>query len=580
MKRSVVSHHNVESTRVLVKLLALSLVLFSSAASAVPQIFTVTNTADAGAGSLRQAILDANENTGADTIAFNIPGSDSGCNAVTHVCTIKPTAANAATWPRVTSPVTIDGYSQPGAQVNSLAVGDNAALLVELDATNLTDAAIYLAGPFSGGDSTGSTIKGIVLSHIKAPYGICSSCNGGGSNNHTISGNFIGTDATGTATTSSGNGIQLVGSTGSIIGGTAPDARNVISTSGEAILLDGSTNTTVQGNYIGTDKTGTVALASGRGIDVTSNSSGSLIGGATAGAGNVVGSWSDFGIIVQNGNDNRIQGNLIGTDATGTVRLGGQIGVEYAGSGTGNKIGGTGAGEGNVIDGATTSAVELFFDGSPDLLVQGNFIGTDITGAVPLGNAQGILVYDGKGIVGGTAAGAGNRIAFNSTSGVSIFATSKNVPILGNEIYANGGLGITLSGTSIPIDNDDGDADPGNNLQQNYPVISTVTINPKTTAHVAGSLNSAAGTAFRIEFFANANCDGAGHGEGKHFIGFANVTTTPNPVSFGTPLTLDFTVPADRHVITATATDPAGNTSEFSACSTQDTIFSDGLDGD
>jgi len=333
MNQSAVNRHNAEPTSTIVRLLALSLALVASVASAVPQVFTVTNTADTGVGSLRQAILDANENVGPDTIGFNIPSSDSGCNAVSHVCTIKPPAANAATWPRVTSPVTINGYSQSGAHVNTLAVGDDAVLLIELDATNLTDAAIYLGGPFSGGDSSGSTITGIVLSHIKAPYGICSSCNGGGSNSHTITGNFIGTDPTGTVTSSSGIGIQLVGSMGSIIGGTAPGARNVISTSGEAILLDGSTNTTVQGNYIGTDKTGTVALGSGRGIDVTDNSSGSLIGGVASGAGNVVGSWSDFGIIVQNGNDNLIQGNLVGTDATGTVRLsGGQVGVDYRGS--------------------------------------------------------------------------------------------------------------------------------------------------------------------------------------------------------------------------------------------------------
>jgi len=233
-----------------------------------------------------------------------------------------------------------------------------------------------------------------------------------------------------------------------------------------------------------------------------------------------------------------------------------------------------------VIDGATISGVELYFDGSPDLVVQGNRIGTDISGTIPLGNAEGILVYAGKGIIGGTAAGAGNRIAFNSSYGVSIFAGATNVPILGNEIYANGSLGITLSGTGTPTGNDDGDGDGGYNNQQNYPVISAVTIGPKTTVHVSGSLNSTPGMAYRVEFFANANCDASHNGQGKIFIGFTDVTTTPNPIGFGTPSTLDFTVPADRHVITATATDPAGNTSEFSVCSNEDTIFSDGLEGD
>jgi hypothetical protein len=151
------------------------------------------------------------------------------------------------------------------------------------------------------------------------------------------------------------------------------------------------------------------------------------------------------------------------------------------------------------------------------------------------------------------------------------------VAILGNVIHDNGSLGISLSGGGAPSPNDDGDPDTGSNNLQNYPIITTVAIGPNTTAHVSGSLDSTPGAVYRVEFFANANCDGSGHGEGKIFIGFANLTTTPNPISFGT---LDFTVPAQRHVITATATDPGGNTSEFSACGSQDTIFTDGVEGD
>lgn len=574
MNESAVCRHNAEPASAIVRLLALYFALVAPVASAAgPQIFTVTNTADTGAGSLRQAILDANANTGPDTIEFNIPSSDSGCNGLTHVCTIKPSAANAATWPHVTSPVTINGYSQPGTHVNTLAVGDDAVLLIELDATNLTDYALYLTGPSGGGDSSGSTIKGLVISHVSSGlFAICSSCYGGGSNNHIITGNFIGTDATGTVATSpSGSGIELNGSNGTIIGGTTPATRNVISTGGEAILLASSSNTTVQGNYFGTNKAGTAALASGREIDVA-DSSGCLIGGAAFGAGNVVGSWSDFGIILQgSGNDNVVQGNLIGTDATAMVRLGGQTGVAYEGTGTGNKIGGTANGEGNVIEGATLDGVELFFDASPDLVVQGNLI---------TGNALGVLVYAGAGAIGGTAAGAANLIAFNSSFGVSVFAGAKNVPILGNRIYANGSLGISLSGAGTPTPNDDGDADTGSNNLQNYPVIDTVTISTQTMAHVSGSLNSTASTTFRLEFFANANCDETGHGEGKVFIGQAVPDITTSPASVATFGPLDFNVPAHRHVITATATDPAGNTSEFSACSSQDTIFTDGLEDD
>lgn len=577
MNHSAICRKNGAPASAIARSLALLLTLVASVAIASPQTFTVTNTAQTGAGSLTQAILDANANTGPDTIDFNIPSDDSGCNAATHVCTIKPSNTSPSIWPRVTSPVTIDGYSQPGAQANTLAIGNNAVLLIELDGTNLTDNVIYLAGTFSGGDSSGSTIKGLVISHIKAGLnGICTSCNPGGSDSHTITGNFIGTDATGTVATSpSGSGIELNGSTGTTIGGTAPAARNVIATGGEAILLAGASNTTVQGNYIGTDKTGTAALGSGRGIDV-SNSGGSLIGGPASGAGNVVGSWSDDGIILQgSGNNNVVQGNRIGTDATGTVRLGGQIGVNYQGTGTGNKIGGAAGSEGNVIEGATINGVDLFFDTSPDLAVQGNVI---------TGNAGGIRVFAGAGIIGGTAAGAGNLIAFNSSLGVNIFAGAKNVPILGNDIHANGSLGISLSGTGTPTLNDDGDADTGNNNLQNYPVIDTVTLVAATTVHIFGSLHSTPNTAFRLEFFANAACDASGHGEGQLLLGAGGpeVTTDGTGVATFSPL---FDVPADRRVITATATELVGgtvpgSTSEFSACSTQDTIFSDSFEGD
>jgi hypothetical protein len=101
-------------------------------------------------------------------------------------------------------------------------------------------------------------------------------------------------------------------------------------------------------------------------------------------------------------------------------------------------------------------------------------------------------------------------------------------------------------------------------------------VGPKTTVHVSGSLNSEANKTYRLEFFANAGCDKSGHGQGKIFVDSINVTTNPNDIAFG-PLAL--TTPIDRHVITATATDPNGNTSEFSDCSTDDTIFSDSLEG-
>jgi hypothetical protein len=568
---SATHSRNTASTIVIASSFALLLGMTTTAAFANAPII-VTNTLDSGAGSLRQAISDANTNSGSDTITFNIPSTDPGCNAISGVCSIKPTSL----FDNITSQVTIDGYSLTmGATSNTLTVGDDAKLVIELDATNVSP-----AFRLEGAGSSSSTIKGLAITHL-ASVGILIA---DGSNNNAISGNFIGVNVAGTASSYVGSSFAVdveSGSNGNTIGGATPDARNVLSGNGEIIVVSGCDNSVIQGNYIHIDGNGTSALTSAlRGIDVGAGS-GNLIGGSTPGAGNVIATWAAHGIIFQgSGNNNRIQGNLVGTDATGTVRFGGGVyGITYyLGTGTGNKIGGSSAGEGNMVSGASIAGVLLYAGTSADLVVQGNSIGTDFTGQLPLGNVTGIQA-DGEmgGMIGGTVANAGNRIAFNSSLGISLTSSAKGVAILGNDIYANASLGISLSGGGVPTGNDAGDVDSGSNNLQNYPVISTVTISPKTSVHVSGSLNSEANKTYRLEFFANAGCDPSGHGEGKVFIGFANVMTSPNDVAFGP---LDFSVSADRHVITATATDPDGNTSEFSVCGSQDTIFSDGLDGD
>lgn len=574
MIKSVLKSRSAEMTTVLATLLGLSSGLVTTVVFA--NTFNVINTLDSGAGSLRQAISDANAHPGS-TINFTIDAnSDPGCNSTSMICTIKPTTL----FDNITSQVTIDGYSQTGSSPNTLSVGDNAKLLIELDATNVSPAFRLEAG-----GSGSSTIKGLAITHL-ASVGILIT---DGSSNNTISGNFIGVNVAGTASSFVGTSFAVYvesASNANTIGGTAPDARNLLSGNGEIVYVWGSNDTVIQGNYINIDKDGAVALQQAqRGIDVGAGS-GNLIGGSAAGAGNVIATWAGHGIIVQgSGDNNLVQGNLVGTDATGTVRFGGGVyGVSYyLGSGTGNKIGGAAAGEGNLIDGATCclgSGVLVYYPTSTDFVVQGNLIGTDITGTMPLGNFQGIVVQGGSVGIGGTTADAGNRIAFNASLGVSVITSAIGVAILGNDIYANTGLGISLTGGPVPTTNDAGDADTGSNNLQNYPDITTVMISPQTMAHVSGSLNSTASTTFRLEFFANANCAESGHGEGKVFIGSAVPDVTTNAGNLATFGPLDFTVPAHRHVITATATDPSGNTSEFSACSSQDTIFTDGLELD
>jgi hypothetical protein len=203
-------------------------------------------------------------------------------------------------------------------------------------------------------------------------------------------------------------------------------------------------------------------------------------------------------------------------------------------------------------------------------VIQGNFIGTDVTGAQALGNqGAGVVVNDDANTIGGTVAGAGNIIAFNDGGvliGQRLFDGKAAVAnaILGNAIFANTCKSISLGSppcTAIP--NDGGDSDTGANNLQNFPVFTTVSTDGGTTV-VAGALNSTPNTAFRVEFFSNTVCDPSGFGAGEQFLGSTPVTTDGQgnasfQATFPAPL-------AVGQFLTATATDPNNNTSEFSQC--------------
>jgi uncharacterized repeat protein (TIGR01451 family) len=539
--------------------------------------FTVTNTNDSGAGSLRQAILDANANAGTDTIEFDIPTSDPGCDATTGVCTVSPTSG----LPTITDPVVIDGYTQPGASPNTLADGSNAALKIELRGPNV---GVVFGVHITAGDSV---VRGLAISRFSA--GILLETRGG----NLVEGNFLGTNVAGTAALDGGYGIFIHDTpTSNTIGGTTPGARNVISGhtshqlgNGFGIWIDVSSDTfvtagnVIQGNLIGTDATGTVALPNGFGIGA--HISNNIIGGTAAGARNIISGNQSIGILFTNtfNRGNVVQSNYIGTDVTGMVALGNDIGVSVA-TAPDNVIGGSAAGAGNVISGNRSHGIEIGgCAGSPVAcatgnVVHGNFIGTksDGTGALP-NDAYGILVWaigedDVPGpsdtTIGGTGGGEGNTIAFNASGGVSVQSGGRGdttgVAVLGNAIFSNTGPGIDLGGDGV-TSNDPGDADAGPNTLQNFPVLTSATSADGSTT-IQGSLNSTPNTSFRLEFFANLACNPAGYGEGETFLGAAAVTTdgTGN-VSF-----IESFPTQGGRVITATATDPANNTSEFSQC--------------
>ncbi|MEK6262869.1 MAG: hypothetical protein AABP62_30085, partial [Planctomycetota bacterium] len=239
-----------------------------------------------------------------------------------------------------------------------------------------------------------------------------------------VEGNFIGTDITGTTDLgNSQSGVQIDnGANDNYIGGIAT-VRNVISgNNGYGVRLQGFGITTlniVRGNYIGTDVTGTAAIGNSlSGVQV--NATGNTIGGAGAGEGNLISGNVQHGVLIQGGSNvaNLVQGNLIGTDATGTADLGNLLsGVQVLNS-SGNTIGGTTTGTRNVISGNNQNGIHLLGSGATTNLVQGNYLGTNAAGTTDLGNTQsGVLVASANNTIGGTAAGAGNVISGNDRFG-------------------------------------------------------------------------------------------------------------------------------------------------------------------
>ena len=319
-----------------VPILLLLTVLMGSngAVQAAATTYTVNSTNDVDDGtcdathcSLREAINIANTNTGTDTIAFNIPG------AGPHTIQL------ALVLPKITEPVIIDGYTQPGASLNTngAGLGSNAVLKIELDGTN------------AGATGTGlnllagnCTVRGLVINRF-LNGGIVVGENGG----NDIEGNFIGTDVTGTAPAANSIGVAI-DTDNNTIGGTLAGARNVISGNNfdGVVIFQGATGNVVHGNLIGTDASGTADL--GNRIGVRVDGTGNTVGGTVAGARNVISDNDTSGVEIRTGN--AVQGNFIGTDAAGTNPLGNAVhGVFVPAITFGNAIGGTSSDAGNVI---------------------------------------------------------------------------------------------------------------------------------------------------------------------------------------------------------------------------------------
>jgi CSLREA domain-containing protein len=528
------------------------------AVSAQAATITVTTSADDntpndGSVSLREAIQAINNGSAGgdpdivfqfpgsfgvnDTINFNIPAS-----GTRQAINVGGTGNGAL--PALIRPMTINGFSEPGATQNTLANGDNATVLIALDGAGAgPNADGILVGP----TGAGSTIRGLDVFDFSL-NGI--ELQGGGV---TIAGDDVGFDTTGTPGPNHNDGVHISNSNSSTIGGTTPAARNVISGNRFAgVRIVGNTaspatGNLVEGNFIGTDTSGKAANGNGccgsaaplGGVEVSGGNA-NTIGGAAAGARNVI-SGNGSGLHLDNGaQSNVVQGNFIGVGADGVTPVPNTgFGVEVRSSD--NLAPPLGPGQAN------------------EPATSGNVIGSN-----PNTNFSGL----------------GNLIADNGGDGVVIsenplpnnatpISNSGN-SILGNSIFSNGGKGIDL----VPTGSSPTPLKPNNLL--GAPTITAVTLGV-SSALVRGTISLPAShvMALRIELFSSPACDASGFGEGQTFIGSANTTTDAS----GNASFIANTSPvAPGQSVTATATNTTAdlsaqpgsvnvfNTSEFSRC--------------
>jgi len=436
---------------------------FSAARQVGAQAWVVTHTGDIGFGSLREAIAYANTHAGT-TVSFNIPGA--GPHVISPSSSLPVVTATGAIIDASTQP----GYTGPP--------------LVQLD------------GGFAGAShgltvsGSGCTIKGLSVTGFD---GTAIQITG---DNNVVQSCVLGVDPSGNS--APGNtqaGVHILNAAGNTLGGTIASTRNVIAGNESQVKIEGASaaNNTVTGNFLGTNATG----------------------------------MTD-----------------IGTDMYGVWMLGGAHD---------NTVGGSTAGVGNVISGLS-EGVRLEGAGTSGNAIQGNFIGVQVDEITPLGNASHgvhILNSASNNTIG---TGIHNVIANNGGDGVRVVSGTGN-RVLANQIYANVGLGIDLGGDGVTT-NEAGDTDIGPNNLMNFPVITSINMNPATNK-VSGTIDTGASGPVQIDLFLDDVADPSGYGEGKNYIGSATVSAGSWFLTPASP------VPSDK-VLTATATDANGNTSEFS----------------
>ena len=500
--------------------------------------YTVTSTADSlEPGTLRWAILQAENDPEVDSIHFELPRS-----GVRTIRLLSPL-------PILKAPVVLDATTQPEYAGRPLVVLDGSA------AGPSADGLVVTAGA--------SVVRGLAISGF-AGAGIV--LTGGGGN--VVAANYLGTTADGLRAAPNGHGVLVVDSSNNQIGGLDPSLGNLISGNrGHGIWVRSdageSSANRILGNRIGTNRTGLAAVGNELDGIRLSGVRGNLVGGVEAAAANIIsGNLGDGVVVTDAAAENLIQGNLIGTTADGVGFLGNQnCGIRIADA-VSTVIGGPGRTGGNVIAANLWHGVEVVGE-SVQTKLEGNFIGVGRDGLTPLGNqGNGITLASNGTIVGGPEREAGNHIAYNGSgrigAGVQVVGNVSGNSILSNSIHDNAGLGISLGYGPTP--NHPPGSLTGPNEYQNYPLLVVGSQNGRTTT-VRGSLWGKRLTTYVVQLFANRRPDGSGFGEGERLLGSIQVRTDAEGQA---QFDLETAPSVAGAFLSATATDPAGNTSEFS----------------
>lgn len=533
-------------------IVALALGFLALPHSAKAATYTVTTTDDAGAGSLRQAITDANANGGADQIDFAIAGSGP------HTITLTSGGLT------ITDQVKLNGLSQSGSVCNGtsstlkvviegagVGVGGAGANGTEINglvfgvgtAVGISSNSNTIRCNFFGTTADGSQGVGDINSQYLIIYNDSAVIGGdsssdmnlfgryrfiiSGNNNHVIKNNLIGTDITGM------NSLGSILSFNGAVYNNVTISHNVLSRINAYYAT--FNNFTLSANKIGTNVSGTAAIFGDIGtlLSTRTEFNNSTIGGATEADGNVISgavivSTNEWGhAIVIGGANNTIQNNKIGVNADATAIIGN--GYEGISIECGNNCSNTQVLD-NIIGGSSDGIRVTDGSGSTNnnrVTIQRNYIGTNKAKNIDLGNrVAGIRIDGSMGnvLVGGPNPADKNVIANNSVGIYSVAATHNT--FLGNEIYNNEQLGIAFGyyNANYPTQNDTNDVDTGPNDLLNYPIITQATASSGNT-NIGYSLDVPAGD-YRIEFYSNTAADPTGYGEGETFIGYDEITST------------------------------------------------------